>query len=193
MQENQLREENKRLRTQLEVNRAEQSREPPRPFSRPGKGKEIAASDDLNLPADDELSSGSSPLPRRSLSPNSTEAHSKRRPPRRPSRSISIARRRVRRELSRDQRPVTPAPQYAPNRAEGFPPPGPSLYQPYGVAPVPQMIARSAARGHWTYFPLPLGSIFWTMILLADFLFRSSPCTMVQPTHMIICYITIKP
>ena len=40
-QANRLREENERLRTQLEAGRAGQSREPPHPFppSRPGKGK----------------------------------------------------------------------------------------------------------------------------------------------------------
>ena len=76
-QANRLREENERLRTQLEVGRAEQSREPPRPLppSRPGKGKEVIAPDDVDLPADDELSSGSSPLLRRSPSPNAAEAH----------------------------------------------------------------------------------------------------------------------
>ena len=52
---------------------------------------------------------------------------------------------------------MTPAPQYAPNRAEDFPPPGPSLYQPYGVAPTPQMIARSAARGPLDIVSTPLG------------------------------------
>ena len=63
-QANQLREENERLRTRLEVGQAEQSREPPRPFppSRPGKGKEVAVPNDIDLPADDELSSSSSPL-----------------------------------------------------------------------------------------------------------------------------------
>ena len=72
-----LREENERLRTQLEAGRAGQSLEPSHPFppSRPGKGKEVAAPDDVDLPADDELSSGSSPLPRCSPSPNVVEAH----------------------------------------------------------------------------------------------------------------------
>ena len=95
-QANRLREENERLRTRLEAGWAEQSREPPCPFplSRPGKGKEVAAPDDINLSADDELSFGSSPLPRRSPSPNAAEAQSKKRPPRRSSRSVSVARRR---------------------------------------------------------------------------------------------------
>ena len=69
-QANRLREENERLRTRLEAGRAEQSREPAHPFppSRPSKGKEVDASDDINLPTDDELSFGSSPLPRHSPS-----------------------------------------------------------------------------------------------------------------------------
>ena len=122
-QANWLREENERLRTRLEASRAKQSREPPRPFppSRPGKGKEVATPDNIDLPADDELSSGSSPLPRRSPSSNAAEAQSRKRPPRRSSRFINVARRRVRTEPSRDQRPPTPAHQYVPDRAGGFP------------------------------------------------------------------------
>ena len=56
-QENRLGEENERLRTRMEADRAEQLREPPRPFpySRPGKGKEPTALGDIDLPADDEL------------------------------------------------------------------------------------------------------------------------------------------
>ena len=143
----------------MEASRAKQPREPPRPFppSRLSKSKETAAPDDIDLPADDELSSGSSPLPRRSPSPNSAEAHSRKRPPRWSSQFVSIARRRVRREPSRDQRPLTLAPQYAPNRAEGFHLPGPSIYRPYGAAPAPQMIAPSAVRGPLDMLSTPLG------------------------------------
>ena len=159
VQANQLREENERLRTQLEASQAEQSREPPRPFppSRPGKGKGIAAPNDIDLPADDELSSDSSPLPRHSPSTNAAEAHSRKRPPRQPNRSVSIARRRVRREPNRGQRPLTPVPQYAPNRAKVFPHPGPSIYPSYGAAPARQMIAPSAARGPLDMLSTPLG------------------------------------
>ena len=81
-QANRLREENEPLRTRVEAGRAEQSWEPPRPFppSRPGKGKEVTTSDDIDLPADDELSFGSSPLTRRSPSqtlrkPNLEKGH----------------------------------------------------------------------------------------------------------------------
>ena len=75
-QANRLREANELLRTLLEASRAEQPREPPSPFppSRPGKGKKVAASDEIDLQVDDELSYGSSPLPRRSPSPNVVEA-----------------------------------------------------------------------------------------------------------------------
>ena len=158
-QANRLREENERLRTQLEAGRAGQTREPPRPFplSRPGKGKEVVAPDDVDLPADDELSSNSSSLPRRSPSPNAAEAHSRKKPPRRSGRSISVPRRRVRREPSKDQRPPTPAHQYVPNRARGFPPPVLSMYLPYRVVPKPQMIVPSAVRGPQDMLSTPLG------------------------------------
>ena len=94
-QANQLREENRRLQTQLEAGWVGQLREPPRPFppSRLSKGKEVAAPNDVDLPANDELSSSSSPLPRRWPSPNAAEAHSRKRPSRRSNRSVSVARR----------------------------------------------------------------------------------------------------
>ena len=152
-------EENEHLRTQLEVGRIEQSQEPTRPFppSRPGKGKEVVAPDTIDLPVDGELSSGSSPLPRRSPSPNATEAQSRKRAPRRSNRSISVTRRQVRREPSRDQRPPTPAHQYVPNRARGFPPPVPSMYPPFGAAPAPQLIFSSTVRGPQDMLSTPLG------------------------------------
>ena len=136
-QANRLREENERLRTQLEADRAKQSREPPCPFSpsRPGKGKEAAVPDDIDLPY--ELSSGSSPLPRRSPSPNAAEDHSRKRPPRRSSRSVSVARRRMRREPSRDQQPPTPAHQYVPDRTGDLPRPISTMNPPFGAAPAP--------------------------------------------------------
>ena len=81
-QANRLREENERLWTQLEADRAEQLREPPRllPPSCPGKGKEVAAPDDVDQPVDDELSFGSSPLsavhhPQRPRKPTREKGH----------------------------------------------------------------------------------------------------------------------
>ena len=78
-QANQLREENECLRTQLGAGRADQLREPPRPFppSLPGKGKEVAVPDDVDLPTDDDLSSDSSLLPHHSPPPNAAEADSR--------------------------------------------------------------------------------------------------------------------
>ena len=138
-QANWLREEIEHLRIRLETDQAEQSREPPRPLppSRLGKGKEVVKPDDVDLPTNDELSSGSSLLLRRSPSSNATEAHSRKRPPRRPSQSISVARRRVRREPNRDQRPPTPAHRYVPDQAGGLPPSAPSMYPPFGATPAP--------------------------------------------------------
>ena len=158
-QANRLREENERLRTQLEAGRAGQSREPPHPFtpSRPGKGKEVAMPDDVDLPTDDELSSSSSSLPRHSPSTNVVEAHSRKGRLVGPSRSISVARRQVQREPSRDQRPPTPAPQYVPDRAGGFPSPVPSMYPPYRASPAMQMIVPSAVWGPQDMLSTPLG------------------------------------
>ena len=158
-QANRLREENGSLRTRLDADRAEQSREPLRPFppSRPGKGKEVAAPNDIDLPTDDELSSGSSPLPRRSPSSNAVEAQSRKRPPSRPNRSINVARRQMRREPSRDQRPPTPAHQYVADQAGGFPPPVPSMYPPFEAASSPQIIFSSAVWGPHDMLSTPLG------------------------------------
>ena len=101
---NLLWEDNEHLRTRLEACLAEKSLGPPRPLppSRPDKGKEAVLPDDIDLPADDELSSDSSPLPRLSPSPNAAEAQSRKRPPHQPSRYISTAQRWVQREASRD-------------------------------------------------------------------------------------------
>ena len=101
---NRLQEDNERLRTRLEACQADKSRGPLRPLppSRPDKGKEATVPDDIDLSTDEELSSDNSPLPWCSPSPNAAEAQSRKRPPRRPNRSISIAQRRVRREANRD-------------------------------------------------------------------------------------------
>ena len=146
---NRLREDNERLRTRLEACQAEKSRGPPHPLppSRPKKGKEAAVPDDIDLPANDELSFDSSLLPRRSPSPNAAEAQSRKRPPRRPSRSINTTQRRVQREANRDRRQSEPAHEYAPKRPKGFDPPVPSMYPPFGVSTAPHMFFSSTLRG----------------------------------------------
>ena len=107
--------------------------------------------------ADDELSIGSSSLPRRSPSPNAVKAHSRKRPPRRSSRFISVVRRWVRREPCRDQRSPSPAHQYVLDQDGGLPPPVSSMYPPYGAAPTPQMIIPSTVRGPQDMLSTPLG------------------------------------
>ena len=147
---------NEHLGTRLEAGRVEQLREPPRGV-RAGKGKELSAPGDIDLLTDDKLSSGSSPLPCREPSPNTTETQSRKRPHSRSSRSISVARRRVRTEPSRGQCQPTPAHQYVPDQVGGFPLPVPSMYPPFGVVPTPQMFFSSAVRGPQDMLSTPLG------------------------------------
>ena len=158
-QTNRLRDENERLQAQLEASWAVQSREPPRPFPPPrlGKGKEAATPYDIDLPADDELSSSSSPLLRRSSSPNAAKPHSRKRPSRRPSRSINTAIHRTQREPSRGPRPPMPAQQYAPDPTGGLPRPLPSMYPPFGATPAPQMVFTPTVRGPQDMLSTPLG------------------------------------
>ena len=155
---NRLREDNESLRTRLEGH-AEKSRGPPRPLppSSPDKGKEAVVPDNIDLPADDELSSDSSPLPSRSPSPNAVEAQSRKRPPRRSSRSISVARCWVQREASRDRRQSDSAREYVPERPGSVAPPVPSMYPPFRVAPAPNMFFSSAVRGPQNMLFSPLG------------------------------------
>ena len=156
---NRLQKDNERLRTRLEACQADKSWGPPRPPppSCHDKGKEVAVLDDINLSADEELSSDSSPLPRRSPSPNAVEAQSRKRPPRRPSRSISTAQRRVRREASKDRHQSEPAHEYAPERPGGVAPQVPSMYPPFGVAISPHMFFSSTLRGPQHMLSSPLG------------------------------------
>ena len=78
--------------------------------------------------ADDELSFGSSPLLDLPPSQNNVEAESRKRPPRRSSRSINGMRRRIRKEASRDRRHSELAPKNMPARHEGMALPLPFIY-----------------------------------------------------------------
>ena len=196
-QANRLRQENEHLQTQLDAGRAGQSREPLPPFSpsRLGKGKEVVVPYDIDLPADDELSSGNSPLPRRSPSSNAVEAHFRKRPPRRSSRSVSVARHQTRREPSRDQRPPMPAQQYVPDPTEGLPRLVTTIYPPFGATLTPQTVFAPVVWGPQDMLSTPLGQ----HILDYDpppppvaFPYHLLPCTTTPPIHMIICYIIIR-
>ena len=158
-QTNRLRDENESLRAQLEARRTVQSREPPCPFPppRPGKGKEAATPYDIDLPADDELSSGSSPLLHHSSSSNAAESHSRKKPPRRPSQSVGTARHRTQREPNRGPWPPMPAQQYTPDPTEGLLRPLSSMYLPSGATPAPQMVFVPAVRGRQDMLSTPLG------------------------------------
>ena len=142
---NRLREDNERLRTRLEASQAEKSRGPPHPLppSRPNKGKEVVVPDDINLPADDELSFDSSPLPRNSPSPNAAKAQSRKRPPHRSSRPISVSLRWVWREASKDRRQSEPAREYVLEQLVSVAPLVPSMYPPFRVAPAPHKFFSS--------------------------------------------------
>ena len=61
----------------------------PAPPVKQSKGKEPIRPEDNDIAADDELSSGSYPLPGLTPLKNNVEAESRKRPPRRSSRSVS--------------------------------------------------------------------------------------------------------
>ena len=86
-----LQQENDRLRTRLEGERVENVRGSghPTPQVKKNKGNELIQSEDSDATADDELSSGNSPLPDPIPPKNNVEAESIKRPPRRSSRSVS--------------------------------------------------------------------------------------------------------
>ena len=111
-----LHQENDRLRARLEGDRIENARG--RIHSTPpvkqNKGKEPIRPDDSDATANDELSSGSSPLPDLPPPKNNREAESRKRPPRYSSRSVSGIPCRVRREFSRERRQLEQAPENIP-------------------------------------------------------------------------------
>ena len=88
---NHFQQKNDRLRVCLEGKRIENARgsSHPTPLVRQNKGKEPIRSEDCDAAADDELSSGSSPLSDLSPPKNNVEAESRKRPPCCSIRSIS--------------------------------------------------------------------------------------------------------
>ena len=138
-----------RLRTRLETNWGDNSKGPVHtgPLAQPNKGKELILMGESDPPADDELSSGSSPLLACSPPQNNAEAESKKRPLRRSSRSVNGVRRRVLRETSRDRRPSEPAPEYMPIRPRDMAPQFPPVHHPFWVASTPHLVSFPAVRG----------------------------------------------
>ena len=82
----------------------------PAPPVKQNKGKEPILPSDSDAVVDDELSSGSSPLPDLPPLKNNVEAESRKRPPRRSSCFVSGMPCRVRREISRELRQLEQAP-----------------------------------------------------------------------------------
>ena len=103
---NRLQQENDRLRAHLEEDRGKNARRSnhPAPPVKQNRGKEPILPGDSDVAADNELSFGSSPLPDLSPLKNNVGAESRKRPPRRSNHSVSSMHRRVRREISREQR-----------------------------------------------------------------------------------------
>ena len=102
---NHFQQENERLRACLKTNGVEnpQGVAQREPLTQADKSKGAALPDHSDHPTDDEFSSDSSPLPRRSSPQNNAEAKSIKRPPRQSSRVINGTRIGMRREASRDR------------------------------------------------------------------------------------------
>ena len=147
------------MRTRLETNRGDNSKGlvHPAPLAQPNKGKEPILMGESDPPADDELSSGSSLLLARSPPQNNAEAESKKRLLRRSNRSVSGARRRVRREASRDRRHSELAPEYMPIQPGGMAPQFLPVHHPFGVASAPHLVSFPVIRGLEDMLSSPLG------------------------------------
>ena len=129
----------------------------PAPPIQPNKGKEPVLPGESDPPADDELSSGGSPLPDRSPPKSNVEAESRKRPLRCSSRSVSGVHYRVRRDACRDRRHLVLAPEHIPALLGGMAPPFSSLHLPFEAAPVPHMVSFSVVRGPEDMLSSPLG------------------------------------
>ena len=157
--ENRLQQENDRLRTRLESSRPgnHQGVAQNEPLARVNKGKEPLLLDHSDHQTDDELSSDSSPLPRRSPPPSNAEAESRKRPPRQSSRAMSGTRRRVRRKGSRDGSRSQLAPKHVVTRFGGTAPPYLHARYPPGALPVPHAAFYPPVQGPYDMLSSPLG------------------------------------
>ena len=137
-----LQQENNRLRACLEEDRGENARgsSHPSPPVKQNRGKEPILPGDSDAVAEDALSFCSSPLPDLSLPKNNVETESRKRPPRRSSRSVSGMHRQVRSEISRERQQSEQAPENVPMWHRGIATPLPFMYPTFGVAPAPHML-----------------------------------------------------
>ena len=156
---NHLQQENEHLRARLETNGVKNPQGATQlvPLTRVDKGKGPALLDHSDHPADDELSLNSSPLPRRSPPQNNAEPESRKKPPRQSSRAISVARRRMRREASRDRPRSELAPEYIFARFGGMAPQFPPEQYPFGAPPALHATFYPPVRGPYDMLSSPLG------------------------------------
>ena len=157
------------------------------PLTQTNKGKEHALTDHSDPPADDELSSASSPLPRRSPPQNNEEVESRKRPPRHSSWAICGTRHRMQKEASRTD-PIRNWPLSTCLPGSRVWPPSFHLRSTHSERPPPRIQHFIPLFGDCTtcYLP-PWANIFWIMSLLADSSYRCFPCTTAPLIHMIIC------
>ena len=127
------------------------------PPARANKGKEPALPDHSDHQANDELSSDSSPLPCRSPPQSNAEAEFRNRPPRQSSRAMSEARRRMRKETSRDRPRLEQAPEHIATRFRVTAPPFLHTQYPPGSFPTPLAVPYPLIRGPYDMLSSPLG------------------------------------
>ena len=156
---NHLQQENECLRIRLETNQAENLQEAPHhvPPTQTNKGKEPALTDHSDPPANDKLSSGSSPLLRHLPPQSNAKAESRKRPPRHSSRAINGTHRRTRREANKDRPHSELAPEHMPTRVGGMAPQFLPAQYPYGVPLAPNAASYPPVRGPYDMLSSPLG------------------------------------
>ena len=186
-----LQHENDHLRTRLEADRGEniQGCTHHTPIVQPSKGKEPILLGDSDPPADDELSSYSSPQPNLPPPQNNTEAEFRKRPPRRSSRFVSGMRRRIRREVSKDRRYSELAPENMPVRHRGMASSLPFIYPTTRAPLTPHLVSFTVVRGPEDMLSSPLGQHMSFPMALP---YHRLPCMMAPLTHTNTCCTSIK-
>ena len=156
-----LQQGNDHMRARLEGESIENTRgsSHPAPPVKKNKGKEPIRSNDSDAVADDELSSGSSPLPNLPPPKNNVEAKLRKRPPLHSSRSVSGIAHRVRREFNRERRKSKHAPKNIPAWLGGVVPSISFRYPAFGAAPTPYMPPPTAVWGPHDMLSSPLGQL----------------------------------
>ena len=188
-----LQQENECLRARLEEDWGENARASshPAPSVKKNRGTEPILPGNSDTVADDELSSGSSPLLDLSPLKNNVEAKSRKRPPRHSSCSVSGMHHRVRREISRERRQSEQAPENVPTWHRGVAPLLPFIYSTLWVAPAPHMLT-STVRGPEDMLSFPLGKHILSYELPVALSYNLLPCMMAPLIHMITCSISIR-